>query len=210
MTSKETVDSVTGQTKTELFAPPSSKADSRFAIIVGLGAGTIINTMYLDPVVNKINNNVIIEKSERMRYTASIGFSWTPYIYKITRYDRNGAYVEYAPRGFTVAVFANPASLSASSGINSTFDWGAGLGWRWSGVSLLATVDFFTVKQPRKYFLDQFSKNDSQYIVDGETQKDIALTDNTLFKNKGIAALGLKLVIPLDLFDNFKKGTAAE
>ena len=185
--------------------------DSRFSLIAGLGASSLLNTMYLDPVVNKTTNNVIIEKADRLRYTASIGFAWTPYMYEIIRVDANGNDVtEYAPRGFTVCIFANPASLSASSGINSTFDWGAGVGWRFSGMSLLATVDFFTVKQPREYFLQEFGNNNKQYLIGTNVQTEISLNDNTLFKNKGISAFGVKLVIPFDILDNFTSKTKSK
>lgn len=192
--------------KTEEKSVTNSEKASVFSIIVGLGAGSIMNTVYLDPVVSNANNYVIIEKADRLRYTATLGIAWTPMDYELIRSFLPGV-VRRLPKGKEtgpmVAIFANPLSLSSLTNSTSSFDWGAGVGFRFSGLALLGTIEFFSLRQPRDYFINQFKDNNASYIVGGDVQKEISTSDNTIFKNRGIAALGLKLVVPLDIVKKF-------
>ncbi|KEQ30616.1 hypothetical protein N180_05180 [Pedobacter antarcticus 4BY] len=168
----------------------------------------MINNTYLDPKISKLNNVVIIERSDKMRYNATLGFSWTPYKYWVDKMDAAGEVVSHdlVTKGPTFAVFVNPVSLSTISETNKPFDWGVGAGWRFRAVSLLATIEFLNVRQPRDYFLAQFEGKNLPLIVNGNIQSEISTSDDTLFKNRGVAAIGLKLVIPIDLL-NFGKNS---
>jgi hypothetical protein len=181
-----------------------SKKDPTFSLIVGLGSSYVVNTVYQDPVINSTNGYVIIEKADKMRYSGTLGFSYTPYLSRIESVDTEGKpTVKYKPRGITMAIFANPVSLSTISG-STSLDWGAGLGYRFIGVSLLGTVEFFNVKQPKQYFIDQFKDKNLPLVVNNNIQTDISTSDNSIFRNKGIASFGIKLVVPIDVLKNIK------
>lgn len=188
-----------GQTEeTKSFNP-------HYSLIIGLGSSIIANTIYQNPAINNMNNAVIIEKADKLRYTATLGFSYTPYIWAIPSVDTNGKPIMlYKPKGWTVAVFANPLSMSTITGNTTSFDWGAGVGWRFVGMSLLATVEFFTVRQPKDYFIKSFTTNDKPYLIDNNIQKELATTDDNVFRSKAMIAFGAKLVIPIDVLKSLK------
>lgn len=200
--------------KTEPTGEKFTEKDNVFSIIVGLGAGSIMNTVYLDPVVSNATNHVIIEKGDRLRYTATLGIAWTPIDYTFIKSVLPSGIARRIPEGKDtgpmVAIFANPLSLSSLTNSTSSFDWGAGVGFRFNGLALLGTIEFFSIRQPRDYFINQFKENNASYIVGGDIQKEISTSDNTIFKNRGIAALGLKLVVPLDIVKKFSDNKKTE
>jgi hypothetical protein len=194
---------VTPKLETTATTDGGKTFDPHYSLIVGLGASVIARTIYQNPAVNNGNNNVIIEDADKLRYTATLGFSYTPYIWKIKSIDSKGnSTTVYKPKGITVAIFANPLSLSTITGNNTSFDWGTGIGYRFVGMSILATVEFFTIRQPKDYFITDFKSNDKQYIINNSVQKEIATTDDNIFRNKAMVAFGAKLVIPIDVLKN--------
>ena len=193
---------------------------NRFAFMVGGGASIVLNKIYLDPAINKTNNAVIIEEAGRLKPNISLGIVYTPYVTTFTRQvkvkkngkEENLTLYSYAPRGFSIALFLNPISLSklSDTGLGSTVDLGMGLGWRSGNFSIFGTVEFFSLRQPREYFIDQFRDNNKPYIVNGQTQTSISTNDNDVFKSPITTALGIKIAYTLDVVKNFTKEASAQ
>ena len=198
--------------------PQSTTSDygwsQRFAFIFGGGPSYIHNTIYQDPVIDRATTAVVIEESERVRTNLSIGLVYTPWVSDIIRTVNVKApdgtivkqeFVEYYPRGATIALFINPVSLTnlSDNTFTSSVDLGIGLGWRSGNFSLLGTAEFFGVRQPKNYFINNYKNNDKPFVVDGQTQLALDVNDNSIFKTKIITALGVKLCYTFDLAKSF-------
>lgn len=192
--------------------------DSRFAFMFGGGTSIVATKLYLDPAINKTNNAVIIEEAGRIKPNISLGIVYTPFVYTKTRKveikdggsSKTETFYEYVPGGFSVALFLNPISLSklSETSLSSTVDLGMGLGWRSGNFSIFGTVEFFSVRQPRDYFITQFQSNDKPYIVNGEIQASISTADNDVFQSKVATSFGIKLAYTIDIAKSFVAKTA--
>lgn len=189
----------------------------RISFFVGAGTSVIGNTVYELPIIDKTSNNVIVEKSGRLKPNVSMGIVYTPYVYDVTRLittiDANGnektkTIVENIPKHFSVALFINPISFAAAnSNLGNTVDLGFGLGWRSDSFSAFLTMEFFSLKQPRNYFVNGYDSNDKQYIVGGEIQNAIDINDVSIFKNQIMTSFGIKLAYTFDIVSRYSNIT---
>lgn len=188
----------------------------RFAFIVGGGVSTTSEKLYDIPVVSKNDNIVRLEQSQKLRTSLTLGLVYTPSVSNSPRYitkpkDSIGTkldtitIVEYYPRGLSYALFINPISLTKLNDgtFTNNVDLGIGIGWRSGDWLFLATADFFSVKQPRKYFIDQYQNNDKQYIINGQVQNSIDVNDNSIFSNKIVSSFGIKMCYTFNLTKTF-------
>ncbi|HLV24337.1 MAG TPA: hypothetical protein VKY36_06115 [Moheibacter sp.] len=187
--------------------------NKRISFFVGAGTSVMVNKVYELPIIDRTTNNVIIEESGRLKPNVSMGIVYTPFVYTITRTIKytgeNGEekikkIYHYEPKHFSVALFINPISFtSANSNLNNTVDLGFGLGWRSDNFSAFLTMEFFSLKQPRDYFIKQYENNDRKYIIDDEIQTSIDTGDNSIFKNKVMTSFGIKLAYTFDIAKSY-------
>lgn len=187
--------------------------NKRISFFVGAGTSTIINTVYELPIIDKTNNFVIVEKSGQLKPNVSLGIVYTPFVYDVERYinyyDTDGMkkvkkVIEHVPKNFSIALFINPVSFAAAnSNLSNTVDLGMGLGWRSDNFSVFATMEFFSLKQPRDYFIANYEGTNKPYIIGGETQNAIDVNDNSIFKNKVMTSVGIKLAYTFDIVKNY-------
>ncbi|MFC6999552.1 hypothetical protein [Rufibacter roseus] len=183
--------------------------NNRFSFMFGGGVSGIINTVYLDPAINKSTNAVIIEKAGLVKPNISLGIVYTPFVTTSVRTveteSSTKTIYEYYPRGISMALFINPVSLSSLSetSLSSTVDLGLGIGYRTGNFSIFGTVEFFSLRQPRQYFLEQYKDNNKPYIINGETQAAISTSDNDIYTDRVIASLGIKLAYTFDIAKSF-------
>ena len=187
--------------------------NKRISFFVGAGTSFIVDKVYEFPVIDKTNNNVIIEESGRLKPNVSLGIVYTPLVYDVERfinyYDSDGnkkvkKIIEHVPKHFSVALFVNPVSFaSANTNLNKTIDLGIGLGWRSDSFSVFGTIEFFNLKQPREYFINEYGSNDKQYLIGGEVQTAIDVNDNSIFQNKVMTAIGIKLAYTFDIVKSY-------
>lgn len=190
----------------------------RFALIVGGGIGYTTSSIYDNPVISKTTNFVTLENSNRFRTNLTIGIAYTPfssnYVRTIYKEKENGKAldtiykVNYGPRGITYALFINPVGLTKiNEGFANSVDLGFGLGWRSGNFLFMATADFFSIRQPRQYFIDEYTSNNKQFVVNSQIQTSLDPNDNTIFKNKLVASVGLKMAFTFDLVKRFYAGS---
>ncbi len=187
--------------------------NKRISFFVGAGTSVISNKVYELPIIDKTNNNVIIEESGKLRPNVSLGIVYTPFVYDVERfinyYNSEGEkkvkkVIEHVPKNFSVALFINPISFaSANSNLSNTVDLGFGLGWRSDNFSVFATMEFFSLKQPRDYFINGYGTNNKQYIIGGEVQTAIDVNDNSIFKNKVMTSFGIKVAYTFDIVKSY-------
>lgn len=190
--------------------------NKRISFIAGVGASYITESLFQDPVVNKTNNNVIIGEAGKIKTNLTLGIAYTPYVYDITSTIRTigtdgristRRVIEHVPKGFTVAAFLNPISLTRVNQSQPFFnmvDFGLGIGHRTAGgVLFMLTTEFFSVNQPRQWFIDQFKGNDKNYVIGGSPQTTIDPTDNSIFTNKMAVTFGFKVCYTFDIIKNY-------
>ena len=187
--------------------------NKRIAFIVGGGSSIVSTELYNNPVVNKTNNFVTIEKASNIKPNLSLGIVYTPFVSNIERTVKvikdgeivEETFIEYYPRGITFGLFLNPISLSSVStnSISNTVDIGLGIGWRSGNFSFLVTNEYFSIRQPREYFVEQFKDNNQAYIINGEVQNSIDINDNSIFKDKIAVSWGLKIAYTFDITKSF-------
>jgi hypothetical protein len=203
-------------------APTGGNSDNygwgnRISFIAGGGPSFITTSLYNDPVVNKATNTVIIEKAGVLKPNLTLGIVYTPYVSDVFRdvnvMAKDGktvekkTIIEYYPKGITYALFINPINLSslADKSLSTSIDLGLGLGYRAGSFSVLGTMDFFSVRQPRDYFIEQYQDNKQIYTVNGQIQTAFDTNDNAIFKSKIAFALGLKFCYTFDIVRSFYK-----
>ena len=69
-------------------------------------------------------------------------------------------------------------------------------------------MEFFGLKQPRNYFVEQYKTNDQQYIIGGETQTAIDINDNSIFKNEVMTSFGIKLAYTFDIVSRYSAASS--
>ena len=216
-----TKDTTTNPTKKDTTKPKNVSEDNnygwkdKFALFVGGGIGTTIGVLYNDPVVNPTNNIVAIESSKKLRTSLTLGIVFTPKIYEVFRKvyisDKQGkkidtaTLIEHIPRKWSFALFLNPISLTKlnDNGFTNSVDLGFGIGWREGDFLFMATADFFSIRQPRQYFIDQFKDQNKIYIVNGQTQSTIDVTNNNIFHNVLVPSIGIKMCYAFNLTKSF-------
>lgn len=184
----------------------------RISFIVGAGPSILINKIYEDPTINKADNAVKIERASKLRANLSLGIVYTPYVSSITRtipvirngVKKNTEIIEYYPRGITYALFINPIDLaSINTTSNSSIDVGLGIGQRFGSFAYLLTAEFFSVRQPRDYFITQYGNNNTSFKVAENIQTSIDLNDGSIFKSRKVVGVGFKLAYTFDIVRSY-------
>jgi hypothetical protein len=197
-----------------------SSPNNRISFIVGPGASILTRKIYDNPIVNQTNNIVVINDASWLKTNLALGIIYTPYITTITRssvpyLSGSGQFgvrkeVEVVPKGITYGVFINPLAFSKateSQPFSSMIDFGAGIGYRTAGGFLImGTVEFFSVRQPRQWFIDEYKDQNKTYSIGGAAQKAIDVNDNTIFTNKPVVTFGIKLCYSFDIIKNYVAG----
>lgn len=192
--------------------------DNRIAFIVGGGASVIITKLYNNPVINRTNNAVIIEESGKCKPNLTFGIVFTPFVKSVARkvsvveneQIKEKKLIEYYPKGITLALFVNPVSIAkVSENFSNTIDLGGGIGYRSGNFSILGTIEFFSIRQPRSYFVNQFKDNNTTYIINNQLQTAIDPNDNSVFKSVTATAVGIKFCYTFDVIKSYYK-TATE
>lgn len=186
----------------------------RVAFMVGLGASMVATKLYTDPAIRKDNNNVVIDEASRLKPNVSLGIVWTPWLaenlrtVKILDNKKHIKYtqvIDYYPKGFTVAVFVNPISLSKinENSFTSTIDLGLGLGLRSDSFAVLGVIEVFGIRQPRQGFIDDYMGKNLPYKVGGAVQTSIDAGDTGVFAPKTGIAFGIKVAYTFDVIKRF-------
>jgi hypothetical protein len=185
----------------------------RVSFIAGGGISVISNKLYQDPIVDKANNHVQIEELQRWKPNLTLGISYTPFVVntlrKISIIEEGKVVektlIEYYPKGITFSLFLNPVSVSklSENSISNTVDLGLGIGYRADNFSFLVTSEFFAIRQPRAYFIEQYLDKNQSYVVDGQVQKAFDTNDNTIFTKKIAFSFGVKFAYTFDVIRSF-------
>jgi hypothetical protein len=187
--------------------------NKRISFFVGAGPSFVFQDIYELPVIDKTSNFVKIEKASGIRPNMSAGIVFTPFVYNVTRtikyIDDDGTEqekvsIEYEPKHFSIALFINPTDISSTSnGLSSLIDMGLGLGWRSDNFSIFMTYEFFSLRQPRDYFISTYKENNKQFILNTEIQNVIDPNDNSVFTDVVFTSFGIKLAYTFDIVSNF-------
>jgi len=189
--------------------------NDRFAFFVGGGFSVTQGDLYNDPVINPTNSFVEIESSKKLRTSLTLGIVFSPWVYEVYRTvyisDKQGKkidtaiLVEHIPKILSFALFMNPISLTKlnDNGFTNSVDLGFGIGWREGDFLIMATVDFFSIRQPRQYFVDQFKDKNTTYVVNGQTQNTVDITNNNIFHNVIVPSVGIKMCYAFNLTKSF-------
>lgn len=177
---------------------PSSGA---LSLLLGGGAMIVETDLYELPTINQSDYTVQLEPDGRLRSSLSIGISYT-FFRKDDRY--NSSLLSFKNEGMSVALFVNPVNVDSLLNSSSFLqvDLGFGIGYRWNSFTVMAAVDFFQSRQPRDYFIEQFSDGNSSYVVNQEVQTSIDYNDDSIFKSTVAISYGIKLCFNLDLLLN--------
>ncbi len=185
-----------GQSK----AKQPEEKNQRINFIVGIGTNYIPNTVYQNPIVNKTNNNVIVEKGQRLKTSLNFGIVYTPYFRTFYEADRT---TKTVPHGISLSTFINPITLSKATDAQPFFnalDFGIGIGYKFAGNFLImGTVEWFSVSQPREWFINEYKGNDKPFLINNSPQQAFDLTDNSVFRNKIMTTVGFKFCYSFDV-----------
>jgi len=190
--------------------------NKRISFIIGPGASVSTTKLYSDPIVNQTNSIVTIEKASRLKTNLAVGIVYTPKIFRITSkiktVEPDGTIketpsIERVVKGRTGALFINPLALSKATEEQPFFnmvDFGVGYGHRFAGgLLLMATVEFFSVKQPRNWFIIEYENKNKPYSIEGAAQNAIDINDNSIFKSRPVVTIGFKLCYTFDIIKNY-------
>jgi hypothetical protein len=184
----------------------SIEFEKPFNVFASAGPAVRLSTTY-DVTISSVDNTVQFQKNSPLTSGISLGLVWTPFLdYGSTQQtlsvDTNGNTVKKSlniPRhNFAMALLINVFQLSytASQFNTSTpIDVGLGLGYRKDNFLILGTIEFMKTSQPRQYFIDQYMGQNKTLVLHGNTnpERTLSTSDNTIFTNTLIPALGLKL-----------------
>lgn len=178
--------------------------NKRVSFIVAIGGSYITEDIYQIPAISKTNNVVIIEKAQSYKTNLTFGVCYTPFMRRVISFGDTIT----ASRGLTLATFINPINLSKTNNSQSFYnmvDFGFGMGYKTiGGFSILGTIEYFSIKQPKDWFVNEYKTNDKAYVIDGSTQQSIDLNDNSIFKDKSVFTLGIKFCYTFDIIKSYK------
>ena len=106
--------------------------------------------------------------------------------------------------GLTYITFINPISLN--QGFFNMTDFGIGLGWKFAGdILIVGTIEFFNVRQPKEWFIEEYKGNNKSFLVDNAAQVSFHTNDNNIFYNKMATTIGFKVFYTLSIIKRYKK-----
>lgn len=195
------------KTKTEL----NSFQAKRISFVLGVGSSVFPYQLYQNPAIDKsLNNNVIIEKGQHIKTNLSFGIVYTPFLYKFI--DADHPQGEIVAKGLSLATFINPVNLTKASDAQSFFsstDFGIGIGYKFVGsLMILGTIEFFSVNQPRDWFIEKYKSNDKNFSVPGtggttNVQQSFDLNDSNIFRSRIIPTVGFKVCYTFDIIKTY-------
>lgn len=152
--------------------------------------------------VSPIDQTIQFDKISQIFSSLTTGLVWNPWSlpYKVTFYkdkEKDWRY-EYKTLWPCFALLVNVFNLSFSgqqSNSSLPIDVGFGLGYRKNGLCILATFEFTPIRQPRKYFIDDYKDQNKQLIYSSGSDPitEISTDNNNLFSTKLIPAIGIKV-----------------
>lgn len=182
-----------------------NKFDQKISFIAGVGASYITNELYQNPAVDLSSKNVILSEAQSIKTNVSLGIAYTPRTLTLVQNDGKKIAVPY---GWTFITFINPISfnqVSDNQGFFNMTDFGIGLGWKFSGEFLIVgTVEFFNVRQPKDWFIEEYKGNDKSFLVDNAPQVSFDSNDNNVFRNKMATTIGFKICYTFDIIKSYK------
>jgi hypothetical protein len=203
------------QVTTDILAKEVESNEVRLQNIsfaLGIGSSFAMKSVYQMPIVSPLDNSVKIEKGDGYRINAAFGIVYSPYTYKITDHKHPDGYL--AVRGPSFVAFFNPLNLTSGSSLENDFnlsDFGLGIGWKFvKGIGVYLVGELYSVKQPRQWFIDEFKKGDSSYMINGQIQSAFSPTDETIFRNKLIPHVGIKVCYSFDIIKSFSSTFAQQ
>ena len=177
--------------------------NQKISFIVGIGGSYIANNLYQNPSVNLSNKNVILEDAQNIKTNISLGIAYTGSSLRL----RDGT--TKVPFGLTFATFINPIALnqvSDNQGFFNMVDFGIGLGWKFAGsMMIMGTVEFFNVRQPKDWFVNEYKQNNKQFLVEDAPQVSFDTSDDNIFKNQMATTIGFKICYTFDIIIIRKK-----
>lgn len=152
--------------------------------------------------VSPIDKTVHFEKNSPAFSSLTTGLVWNPITrpYKVTYFKEKSKEWRYEyktlPPCFALLINVFNLSLSGAQ-MNSTLpiDVGFGVGLRKNGLCVLLTMEFTPLRQPQKYFYDEFTASNKQLIYAGSTEPitEISTDNDNLFSTKLVPAFGFKV-----------------
>lgn len=180
--------------------------DQKISFIAGVGASYITNKLYQNPAVDISSKNVILSEAQNIKTNLSLGIAYTPSTLTLVQGDGNKIVVPY---GWTFITFINPVSFNQVSESQSFFsmtDFGVGLGWKFAGeILIVGTVEFFNVRQPKDWFIEEYKSNNKSFVVDDAPQLAFDVNDNNIFRNKMSTTVGFKICYTFDIIKSYKE-----
>lgn len=182
--------------------------NDRISVIVGPGASYVTRKLYQTPAFHPLDGRVILQEASKIKTSLSVGLVYTPYSYSIINSYSGKLDTGYSIRGISYAAFFNPIALSKiteNQGFFNTLDFGIGIGYRASGeVLILGTVEFFNVRQPRDWFINEFKNNDKKYQIGNSVQNSISIDNNDVYTNKSVITFGFKVCYTFKIIKDLK------
>lgn len=179
--------------------------NSKISFVIGLGYSYSFSRQFQMPIVSDFDNKVKLDVSQRDRISASLGIVYTPFTYLIRDLQHPEGY--FIPKGTSFVAFFNPLTLVRNSNLEENFNlgnFGLGGGYKFaSGVGIYVVGEFYSLKQPRKWFIDEFINGDKEYKVNGQIQSSFSDTDSKIFTNKLVPAIGIKICYSFDIIKSF-------
>jgi len=178
---------------------------SRISFVMGIGASTALSKVYQMPIVSTLDNKVKMEEGQRGRIGATFGLVYTPYIYRVSDMQSPEGYL--VSKGWSYVAFFNPLNLVKSSNLEENFslsNFGVGVGYKTvAGIGIYAVGEIYSVKQPKEWFIKEFSDGTKPYAINGEIQNSFSSTDESIFRNKLIPYFGVKVCYSFDIIKGF-------
>lgn len=120
--------------------------------------------------------------------------------YEPTRDNTEGPVFEI-PSRLSIGAILNIAQFSGQTNVyNQQIDGGLGIGYQLNeNIFILGSLEFNSVKQPRDYFFDKYYDKNLPVLVSGSPLKSLNYDDTSLFSNKYVPNISLKIVFGLGL-----------
>lgn len=200
-TSNDTIQAEITKIEKETEVSDNKKNMYGISFVVGLGGVIGFKRYYQMPAIDPIDKKVKLDYAQPSGLNASIGIVYSPFFNPTKS-------IGDVNRSWSFAAFFNPLNIvSSSNNIQNTFsleNFGVGAGWKTlSGLSFFLTIEAFSIKQPRQWFIEKYKNNDTPYIlqIDGQpqTQTSIDTNDNNIFEKKYILGIGIKICYTFDI-----------
>lgn len=200
--SKDTTDS--SKTTSKTVSKEKESVNNRISFVVGIGGSYVFNNLYQNPTVNKSTSIVNLERAQNFKSDLQFGIVYTPIIWRIISSSNDTI---YTPKGISFSTFINPIALTKATNTQSFFnvvDFGFGIGYKTVGGFIgMVTLEVFSVRQPKDWFINDFKNNDKSYIINNSNQQSFDINDNSIFRDKSVFTIGLKFCYTFDIIKDY-------